>query len=656
MKNEIQELIDVSRYFGSDKNYTLAGGGNTSFKDDKHIWVKASGSSLANIDEEGFAQLDREKVKQIAKKEYSEDPQLREVQVKEDLIAANSDPLNKKRPSVETSFHELIEYPFVVHMHPTLTNALMCSLEAREKTKELFGEKALYITYAPGYDLFKKVKKEIQPYREKFGQDPNIIFLENHGVFVSAENTAKIRDIYSHITGTISDAIEGQKQFKNLTVSGNIVSFMPALRMLLSKDETKILRIRHSELHAHFYDNKNSFKKASLPFTPDIIVYCKGKYMYIEDTESPEKIIKSVEDQLPKFEEKYGYLPKILMLKNYGIIAVEDSAAAVETSLDVYEDLLKISYYSESFGGPKFLEEKDIEFIDNWEVENYRRKISKGDAEKSIVDQKIAIVTGGAQGFGEGIASELVRKNANVIIADVNEKKGIETQTNLSENARKNEVVFHQTDVTDAISLENLIKSAVKNFGGLDLFISNAGILRAGDLDEMDPVTFNLMTRVNYEAYFLGVRYASKVLRLQNQYNPDYFTDIIQINSKSGLKGSNKNFAYAGAKFGGIGLTQSFAMELAEYKIKVNSICPGNFFEGPLWADPDKGLFVQYLQTGKVEGAKTIEDVKRYYENKVPMGRGCRVEDVMKALLYVIDQKYETGQAIPVTGGQEMLK
>ncbi|MBC8875552.1 MAG: sorbitol-6-phosphate 2-dehydrogenase, partial [Planctomycetes bacterium] len=84
-------------------------------------------------------------------------------------------------------------------------------------------------------------------------------------------------------------------------------------------------------------------------------------------------------------------------------------------------------------------------------------------------------------------------------------------------------------------------------------------------------------------------------------------------------------------------------------------ICPGNFFDGPLWSDPENGLFVQYLRTGKVPGAKSIDDVRRAYEAKVPMGRGCTTADVMKAIYYLIEQQYETGQALPVTGGQVML-
>lgn len=310
---------------------------------------------------------------------------------------------------------------------------------------------------------------------------------------------------------------------------------------------------------------------------------------------------------------------------------------------------------SESFGGPHFMSESEIAFIDNWEVENYRRAVSKGAGGAGRVANKVIIVTGGAQGFGAGIAEELFSENANVIIADLNEAKGQEFAAELNARSKKNKAVFVKADVSSADSVKNLIFETVKNFGGLDVFISNAGILRAGSLDEMTPETFELMTKVNYSAYFLCAKYASSVMKLQAKYKANYFTDIIQINSKSGLKGSNKNFAYAGGKFGGIGLTQSFALELMPYKIKVNSICPGNFFDGPLWADPNNGLFVQYLKAGKVPGAKTVEDVKAHYERQVPARRGCEPKDVMRAIYYIIEQEYETGQAVPVTGGQEML-
>ncbi|MCD4770468.1 MAG: SDR family NAD(P)-dependent oxidoreductase [Bacteroidales bacterium] len=272
------------------------------------------------------------------------------------------------------------------------------------------------------------------------------------------------------------------------------------------------------------------------------------------------------------------------------------------------------------------------------------------------LEQKVVVITGGAQGFGSGIAEELFDQGANIVIADINSERGNEMAVRLNEKGFSNKALFITTDVADFNSVKEMVSAVVRSFKSIDILISNAGILRAGSLEEMEPETFDLITKINYQGYFNCVKAVVPVMKLQHKTRKDYFMDIIQINSKSGLKGSNKNFAYAGGKFGGIGLTQSFALELIPYNIKVNSIAPGNFFEGPLWSDPETGLFRQYLDTGKVPGAKTINEVRDHYEKQVPAGRGCRVSDVVKAINYVIDQEYETGQAIPVTGGQIMLK
>ena len=273
-----------------------------------------------------------------------------------------------------------------------------------------------------------------------------------------------------------------------------------------------------------------------------------------------------------------------------------------------------------------------------------------------IVKDKTIIITGAAQGFGAGIATELFRQGANIIIADIKKGEGKELSEELNAGGRMNRAIFLPCDVSDFDSVSAVMAAADKELASIDVLISNAGILYAGSLDEMNSETFKLVTQVNYTGYFNCVKAVTPYMKNQHREDPGRFMDIIQVNSKSGLQGSLKNFAYAGSKFGGIGLTQSFALELIQYNIKVNSICPGNYFEGPLWSDPETGLFRQYLDTGKVPGAKTIADVRAHYEKQVPMGRGCRVPDVVKAINYVIDQEYETGQAIPVTGGQVMLK
>ena len=269
---------------------------------------------------------------------------------------------------------------------------------------------------------------------------------------------------------------------------------------------------------------------------------------------------------------------------------------------------------------------------------------------KGRLGGKIAVVTGGAQGFGLGIAEELYREGASVVLADINEELAKASASKLGERA-----VGIKVDVSSASSVEELVIRTVEELGGIDIFVANAGVVKAGSLDELTPEQFDFVTKVNYTGYYYCVKYASEIMKAQHEAAPDAWYDIIQINSKSGLVGSKNNFAYAGGKFGGIGLTQSFALELVEYQIKINSICPGNFYDGPLWSDPEKGLFVQYLKAGKVPGAKTVEDVKKSYLSKSPIHRGCTPKDVAKAVFYCVEQTYETGQAIPVTGGQVMM-
>ncbi|MCJ7447359.1 MAG: SDR family NAD(P)-dependent oxidoreductase [Bacteroidales bacterium] len=656
MKKEIKELIEISKFYGGDKRYVIAGGGNTSYKDDHTIWIKASGQPLAGLTEEGLVTLSRERLHEISMKSYSDDPVKREDQVKNDLFESILDQGKNKRPSVETSLHEIIQYKFVVHLHPTIINGLLCSINAEKLTFQLFGEKALFVPYTdPGYTLFKKLEKEILIYREKFSYDPRIIFLENHGVFVSADTTDDIRNTYNDIIRTIEKHIAPIPDIEQLSYNPVLHKVLPVIRMMLSGFKPVTIRYRHNTLIAKYYRNQKEFYKISLSLTPDMIVYCKTQYLFIEQSSTAEKILDCFIQKLPRFKDEYGYAPKVILIKNVGLLAVDDSYFSAEAVLDVYEDLIRISHYSLQCGGTKFLTTEQVAFIDQWEVENYRRKVTLTDKRENKFGNKVAIVTGGAQGFGAGIAESLFKLNMNIVIADLNEEAGMAYTASLDSKRTSNKAVFVRTDVSDPVSVKALIAAAVSEFGGLDIMVSNAGVLKAGGLDEMEPEVFSKTTGINYNGYYHCAKYAAEVLKQQNEVKPDYYTDIIQINSKSGLRGSNRNFAYAGAKFGGIGLTQSFAMELAPFRIKVNSICPGNFYEGPLWSDPQNGLFVQYLKTGKVPGAKTIDDVRKFYENQVPMKRGCRLEDVMKALLYIIDQEYETGQAVPVTGGQVML-
>jgi len=650
--NPIEDLITISQFYGSDNRFVNAGGGNTSYKNAEKLWVKASGSSLATITEDGFAVLERSKLNVLLEKIYSTNSVEREEQVKNDLASACI--TKDRRPSVETSMHNAMDFAFVVHLHPTLVNGLMCSQHAETDLKKLFGSTALYIPYTdPGYVLFKKVDDAINAFRAQDGAEPAVIWLQNHGVFVGANSIDEIKVLYNKIIDTLFNAIKEPVPTEERDTCSCTEQIIPGIRMMLSENGLKTLKVRKNALIKYYYDSKENQLKIARPFTPDAIVYCKSGYLFLNE-EEPEVILAEASNLIPAFIKTYNYLPKIILIKGIGLVAAGDNAAQCDILLDVFEDAMKIAFLAESFGGAHPMTREQIDFIDNWEVENYRRSVAAGGA-VGRAENKTIVVTGAAQGFGEGIAECLLKEGANIVVADMNETVGKETVVRFNSMAKSNRAIFVKTNVSEIASLENLVHQTICNFGAIDCFISNAGVLRAGGLEDMTPEDFDFVTKINYNAYFYCTKVVSRVMKLQTNYAQGYYADIIQINSKSGLRGSKANFAYAGGKFGGLGLTQSFALELAPFRIKVNSICPGNFYEGPLWSDPVNGLFVQYLNAGKVPGAKTVEDVKEFYLAQVPMKKGCTPKDVTKGALYLMEQCGETGQALPVTGGQVML-
>ncbi len=258
------------------------------------------------------------------------------------------------------------------------------------------------------------------------------------------------------------------------------------------------------------------------------------------------------------------------------------------------------------------------------------------------LENKIALVTGGAQGLGAAICVRLAQEGADVVVADMNEA-GAQTTANAIHNETGRRTSSVAVDVTDESQVERMVAQTVDQFGRVDILVANAGIVISGAVDQFDVAKWSKVIEVNLIGYFLCAKHVIPAMKAQGS------GVIVQINSKSGKKGSFKNSAYAASKFGGIGLTQSMALELAEEGIRVNSICPGNLLDSPLWSE---SLFAQYAANRGI----TVEEVRSEYVDKVPMKRGCTYQDVTNVVVFLASDQsgYMTGQAINVTGGQEM--
>lgn len=652
----IKALTEMTRRYGQNTDYVIAAGGNTSYKDDGVLYVKASGQAMGNIEPGGFVALCRKKLSELFSRTYSGDEKEREAEVLRDALAARLQG-QTLRPSVEALLHEVIPFAYVLHVHSPLINGITCAAWGRKVFDSHFADEGVWIeAIMPGYVLAVRVKGEIESFTALHGHAPSSVFIQNHGIFIGADTVEDIDARLSALEAGIAPLLTVKPELSDADIdTAKAAAVAVHVRMLLSRERPGIVTLHRSREALSLLASGESFESVTTTYTPDHIVYCGVKSLYISG-ETVEDIAGAIKSALDGYSRAYGCLPKLVGVRGLGVFCYGNTKKEAGYVDLLFADMLKVHAYAKSFGGAQGMPQPLVDEINVWEVEAYRKKVSLADDGGKRMSGKISIITGSAQGFGKGIAEEMAAAGAYVVIADLNGEGALAVAEELNNNYGPGTALGVKVNVADESDIRSLMERTALCYGGLDIYVSNAGILKAGGLEEMELATFELMTRINYTAYYLGAKYASRIMKLQHTLRPELRFDIIQINSKSGLSGSNKNFAYAGGKFGGIGLTQSFALELVEHGIKVNAICPGNFFDGPLWSDPERGLFVQYLRTGKVEGAKTVEDVKRFYEDKVPMKRGCGVVDVARAIFYVVEQQYETGQAVPVTGGQEMLK
>lgn len=258
------------------------------------------------------------------------------------------------------------------------------------------------------------------------------------------------------------------------------------------------------------------------------------------------------------------------------------------------------------------------------------------------LEDKIVLVTGGAQGLGEAICHRLAVEGAHVVVADLNLEGAQKVADEIVARTDRRAVAV-KVNVSVEADVEAAVQRTLEEFGRIDVAVSNAGILFADAVDEFPAERWRAVIEVNLVGYFLLVKHVARVFKQQRS------GVLIQINSKSGKKGSYKSSAYAASKFGGIGLTQSVALELAEYNARANAICPGNLLDSPLWVD---SLYKQYAKKLGISEA----EVRQRYIDQVPMKRGCTYTDVTNVLIFLASDQssYMTGQAINVTGGQQM--
>jgi rhamnose utilization protein RhaD (predicted bifunctional aldolase and dehydrogenase) len=374
----IEALIEISRFFGGNPDYVLAGGGNTSWKDGDTLYVKASGKSLAEAAADSFVKMDRNALALIWEKEYPPSGTERESAVLADIMDSRSAGEEEKRPSVEVLLHDIMPFSYVIHLHPALVNGLTCSRRGEEAMREIFGEKAVWIPSTnPGYVLSKRAKTAMDAYSAGRGEAAALVFLQNHGVFVGDNSVDGVKKIYGEIINKIGARIKRRPDFsdekgrhpdsKNDMCNGDLID---EITKTLAELAGAAIFLQAREISS-LVKNRASFAPVSSAFTPDHIVYAGSDPLFIEANTAA-----GIRDTWKNHKEKTGRNPKIAAFQGLGVFGAASTDKAASLALDLFIDSVKVAAYSESFGGPRFMTHDEIDFINNWEAERFRANVS----------------------------------------------------------------------------------------------------------------------------------------------------------------------------------------------------------------------------------------------------------------------------------------
>jgi len=654
MDKALADLVKISNTTGKDPALVLGGGGNTSVKtaDGQYMYIKASGTALKDLNEAlGWRRLNIEAVLSILKDKAipKMDPVKRETEVVNRLLLSCDDNVaSGARPSVESHLHALLE-SHVIHLHPLVVGAYVNAKNGRARLEKQLAQEGiipLWVPYTdPGYLLAKRIAKLVGEYEAQHGRKPGVLFLEKHGLFVTANSAgAAIRRV-GQVIRLCQDGLKPlrAKQLK-LPSAECVTETKLALRKALLLATGQYLPISYYptlEAVATFVAHKEAKELLATPaLNPDELVYANGSAMWVDGLKADRLARK-----LQTLAERGQKVPSAFVVKGLGLfVAAEKGLAGLIA--DMTETSLKIRMYAAQMGGVLALTKREQDFINTWESEAFRKKLLSAEGPGELAN-RIAVVTGAGSGLGKSIAIGLARAGAMVALADIDEKAATQTAQQIAEMRPGSQTMVVPCNVTSEGSVQKAFEALLAHWGGLDIVVNAAGLAPAFALVDMPVNQWRMALEVNLTGYFLMAREAARIMTAQ-----DMGGSIVNLSSKSGLDASKNNSAYNATKAGELHLARGWALELGACGIRVNCVAPGNVFEGSKIWNPE------YMKVcAKKYGIKPNEVIP-YYVNKTALRREIKGQDIAEAVVFLCSDKARTitGQVLVADAGQVMVR
>jgi NAD(P)-dependent dehydrogenase (short-subunit alcohol dehydrogenase family)/rhamnose utilization protein RhaD (predicted bifunctional aldolase and dehydrogenase) len=653
MDKALRDLVAISRSVGADPALVQGGGGNTSVKspDGQFMYIKASGTALKDMSEvAGWRRLRMRDVKAILSEPDlpALDAAEREAEVARRLLGCCQDACSvDARPSVESHLHAALGR-CVVHLHPTAVCAYVCAKNGRPELERLFREldpPPLWVPYAdPGYMLARSVERLTKAYAARYGRPPSVLFLQKHGLLVCAETRTEVLRLVKDVIARCERGLKWRVVAKvAVPTPAKIAAARTAVRKALWRATASRFAVRHfvTKDIAAFLARRDAQRLASLPpLTPDELACAQGPPMWTARWDA-EAIGRAVARRI----ERGGRAPLSFLARDVGLLV-----AGTEKGIPAIRDLavasLLVRAHAASFGGPNPLTPRQRQFIAEWEGENFRRAILAGLQEGELAGQ-IAIVTGAGSGLGRAISIGLARAGAMLSLADVDTPSAQETAGLIATERPGAAVLPLKCDVTDESAVERACDAVLERWGGLDILVNAAGIAPANDLVDLPAREWRRAVEINLTGYFLMAQAAARIMIQQGMGG-----SIINLTSKSGLEASRSNTAYNATKAGEIHMARGWALELGQHGIKVNSLAPGNVFQGSkIWNR-------KYIEACARKYGIRPEEVIPYYVNMTALKREITGQDVANAAVFLCSDRARniTGQTVVVDGGQVMVR
>ncbi|MEH7382953.1 bifunctional aldolase/short-chain dehydrogenase [Bacillus sp. JJ1533] len=665
----VEELVYRSNLIGSDRAVCNWGGGNTSMKtiekdfrgrDIEVMWVKGSGSDLANMKAHNFTGLRLDDILPLIERDEMSD---------EDMVAYLSHcMIDSKHPraSIETLLHAFLPFKHVDHTHPDAIISICCADNGKHIAEEIFGNRYVWVPYIrPGFTLSKMIAEGV-----KNNPNAELVLMEKHGLVTWGETSEEayaktieiINEAENYINAKVDEAsVFGGQKYKSLSdeeATSILAKVMPVIRGAVSEEKKMLLTYDRGEDVLQFVNSHNASDLSQIGAAcPDHLVHTKMTPLYVEwdpQTKDVEALISAIQGGVESFKTSYKEYfernknegdkmfepaPRVILIPGLGMVNTGKDVNNSRVSGALYHRAIAVMKGSTTLGNFVSLSENESYNVEYWPLELYKLTLAPAEAEFS---RKVAFITGGAGGIGSETARRLVSEGAHVVLADLNLDGAEKVAAEINETFGANRALAVKMDVTKEEMVQAAFDQAALHFGGVDTIVNNAGLATSSPIDETTLQEWNLNMNVLGTGYFLVAREAFKQMKQQGIGG-----NMVFVGSKNSVYAGKNAAAYNSVKALETHLARCIAAEGGQYGIRVNSVLPDAVLQGSaIWGS-------RWREERAAAYGIHPDQLEEHYRKRTTLLVNIYPSDIAEAIAYFASSKSDktTGCMLTVDGG-----